>query len=86
MKTQENTETMIFLNLLNDECKCQWFHNEEGCSEQVTHIYSDCQFELLICDLAFQWIVKLREWKIRHLAVCQQCNLPADKCWSIRPV
>lgn len=79
-------EITVLENSLNGDCGCQWFHNEEGCSYRVTHLYSDCQFELLICDFAFQWIVKLKEWKIRHVATCNNCLRSASECWSIRPV
>lgn len=81
------TLDILFLNQdLAKECKCEWAHSDNECSKQVTHIYSDCQFELLICDSAFQWIVKLDEWKMRHYADCMHCNRLASECWSLRPV
>lgn len=81
MKTQDTTETMIFLSLLNDECKCESLHSYVRCSMKVTHRVTDCDSSRLVCSNTAK-----KSAELRKTYTCTGCGRRAKNCWTIIPV
>lgn len=86
MKTQDNTETIIFLSLLNDECECEINHVQTVCSHKVTHRQKSCDFDFLTCFNSAANMMQHPEYILRKGRTCQFCKRDLFDCWTIIPV
>lgn len=87
MNTSEMSQLEI---LLSDEVACESSHKcnpkfggDGGCSGSVTHVATSVHSQALICGNRAAYLAKTdrdrRVW-------CRICDLPGDRCRTIRPV
>lgn len=83
--TNQTLETIVLLNLLNDQCKCEArYHDEYECSEVVVAkmSYLCSSRSPLICQS-----VVTEYWESCEAGDTDiDCGHLISECWSIRPV
>lgn len=85
--TNQTLETIVLLNLLNDECKCEAIHYDNDQYEctvlAVAKISYSCSSRSpLVCQsiVTEYWEgCEVGDW-------CDGCGDLISNCWSIRPV
>lgn len=65
-----------------DEMKCEVNHLVRPCTEEVTHQNISRHRVRNLCQNA---TLTQREW-IEQGALCADCNLECQDCWTIRPI
>ncbi len=81
----DTLEIIDLENLIQDEVKCQYNHNKETCSIEVTHVATDCQSALMVCHTAVHGKIE-GVYVLRELFHCSRCLRHARECWDVRPI
>lgn len=67
------------------ELTCTARHDEwvPVCSVDVTHMYTTCEREKFVCQHTADFVTELSK-SARNL--CEGCEVPVQKCWTVRPI
>lgn len=65
------------------ELKCEMRHTENGCSHDVTHRITSCDWAGNVCTAAAK---RKQEAMASRKFQCDKCKRPTEKCWTVRPI
>lgn len=79
-------EVQTLEQIFEQNCDCENEHTSPDnlyCAGQAKYLGLSCEAPMKLCDAAGQYwerIIRSKSW------VCDDCGIPVEKCWTIRPI